>query len=118
MKSSVEKRLAIIHGCELMRHDCYGFPMLDCTFQYFEEDNKTRGSLHQGLGYIVTMDFVMKFMEVFDVLRLGDIDKQKCWVTNRNGSIVKIEPYKQKNGTTFDITKWQKEQKIGTASRA
>ena len=75
----------------------HGFPFL---FGHFEYD---RAGSSQGIGNILTMEFLMAFLEVFDVEQLHQVNGKSCWVTHTNDKILKIEPLHRKEGKPFDI---------------
>ena len=81
-----------------------GVLMLGGSFMYNE------GGM-QGLGYEVDADFIKRFMGVFGVEWLQNVNGEACWVTRDpdSGFIIKIEPLFSGDGITFDISIWQKE---------
>ena len=62
----------------------------------------------QGIGYIVEIAFLARFMGVFSVEKLRDVNRKSCWVTHDSDRIYKIEPLHKKDGQTFDIEQWGK----------
>lgn len=77
----------------------HGFPYLHGHFDF--EDF---GS--QGLGYSIDTAFLMRFLGVFGVDRLRQVNGRSCWVTHEGGLIVLIEPLHKKEGNPFDIKAW------------
>ena len=77
-----------------------GCPVLHGTFEY-------EGGGCRGLGYMVDAAFLMRFLAVFGVINLRDVNGKSCWVTNTHDSIQKIEPLHKRDGTPFVISEWQ-----------
>jgi len=99
----MERELAKCHGFRFMIEE-RGFPILSGHFEYGES-----GSGCQGLGYILDMDFIKRFLAVFGVDSFEKTDGKFCWVIHDNSSITKIEPLRKIDGKVFDILEWQKE---------
>lgn len=89
----------------------HGCPTL---FGHFEYDE---GGC-QGFGYMVDVAFLMRFMAVFSVGQLQDVNGKSCWVVFdaqhhfRAGSssehIIRIDPLHHKDGQPFSIPDWKK----------
>jgi len=69
------------------------------------------GGSGQGLGYRIDIEFVRRFMAVFRVSRLRDVNGKACWVTHSHSDISKIEPLLPDEGTPFNIHAWSAELK-------
>jgi hypothetical protein len=82
----------------------HGGLMLGGHFQY-------EGGGCQGLGYILDIEFIQRFMGVFNVHRLGDIQGASCWVTHDESGITKIEPLHKEYGIAFNIAGWPSKKK-------
>jgi len=92
------RSLARITECDFMIDD-HGLPMLHCMFDY--EDGGC-----QGLGQIVDIAFLMRFMAVFGLEYLRQAKGLSCWVTHVHERIMKIEPLHKRDGRPFDIDEW------------
>ncbi len=80
----------------------HGMPVLWGDFEYDE------GGV-QGLGYQVDVAFLMRFMGVFGVREMGDVNGRSCWVVQDDkGDIRRIEPLHRADGEAFDIDEWAK----------
>lgn len=79
----------------------HGLPVLFGSFEYDEWGV-------QGLGYSVDAEFLKRFLAVFGVRQLNDVNGKSCWVTHNNSQILKIEPLHKKDGVPFDIEEWVK----------
>lgn len=60
---------------------------------------------------IINIDFIKKFMLVFDVEHLKEVNGKSCWVTHTNDNILKIEPLHKKDGEVFNLEEWSKQWK-------
>ena len=101
MKMSDEKReLARCRGFDFGVED-HGFAFL---FGHFEMECGV-----QGLGRIMTIEFLKRFLAVFNVARLQQVNGKPCWVTTRKGLIAKIEPLFPREGAAFDIDEYNGE---------
>jgi len=78
----------------------HGLPTLTGAFQY------DSGGV-QGLGYMVDVAFLMRFLGVFGVYCLRAVNGRSCWVMVEDGVIVGIEPLHKKEGTPFRISDWR-----------
>lgn len=65
----------------------------------------------QGLGYVIDGLFIKRFMSVFGVESLQNVNGKECWVTHSHSDIKLIEPLFKKDGTAFDIHAWRDELK-------
>ena len=79
----------------------HGIPFLFGTFEY-------DSGVCQGLGYGFDDAFLMRFLAVFGVQKLRQVNGKSCWVTCDDSKIYKIEPLHKKDGTAFDIDAWAK----------
>lgn len=61
----------------------------------------------QGFGLIIDPDFIVRFLAVFRVDRISQVNGKPCWITHDSGEIFKIEPLFPKDGETFDVQKWK-----------
>lgn len=77
------------------------FPSLSGHFEYEKCG-------FQGMGYSIDTAFLVRFMNVFGVDELRDVNGKSCWVTHTHDSITMIEPLHKKDGKPFDIEAWQK----------
>jgi len=107
--SDRERSLAKCSGFDFGIED-HGFSVLLGSFEY-----DTWGV--QGLGYSVDVDFLKRFMAVFNVTRLGSVNGKSCWVTHNSSQIFKIEPLHKKDGTPFDIEAWAEEKRQESTSK-
>lgn len=78
----------------------HGLPVLYGHFEY-------EGSGGQGFGYMVDAAFLMRFMGVFGVERLQQVNGRSCWVTHTSDRITLIEPLHASDGQPFDIGAWE-----------
>lgn len=88
----------------------HGCPTL---FGHFEYDE----SGCQGLGYMVDMAFLMRFMAVFGVSQLQEVNGKSCWVVFDSKSnfscgstsehIIRIDPLHRAGGRPFSILDWR-----------
>lgn len=97
--SETERELAKCSGFDFGVDWDHGWPMLFGTFKY-------EGG-GQGLGYMMDVSFLMRFLDVFHVERLRQVEGKFCWVTHTNSNIHKIEPIMEGEGKTFDIDEWR-----------
>ncbi len=95
-----ERELAKCKGMDIQDND-HGGLMLGGVFEY-ESGNA------QGLGWGIDMEFLKRFMDVFGVMRLRDVNGKSCWVLCNSSKIVRIEPLHKKDGEAFDILEWAK----------
>ena len=82
----------------------HGLPVLSGSFD--------GGSFSQGLGYQVDIEFIKRFLRVFGVYKLQEVNGESCWITNRRGNnepIILLEPLYEKDGEAFDIEEWGRE---------
>lgn len=89
-----------------------GMMMLSGVFEYGEDAGSG-----QGLGYIIDATFIHRFMSAFGVSRLQDVNNKPCWVTVKDGLIVKIEPLFSRDGTPFDIEIWSTDLRLKKVER-
>lgn len=61
----------------------------------------------QGLGYAINAAFLMRFMGVFGVTHLQQVNGRSCWITQDSNGVYKVEPLHKDEGESFDIIKWQ-----------
>jgi hypothetical protein len=94
-----EREVARCEGFDIISNDHGGLAM-GGAFNY--------NGGGQGLGYVIDIDFVKRFMEVFGVERLRDVNGKACLVTHSHDDIKLIEPLLPNEGTTFDIHAWSK----------
>ena len=78
----------------------HGLLVLYGHFEY--EDGEA-----QGLGYCIDSAFLYRFLGVFNVQRLQDINGRSCWVTHTHSDISLVEPLHAKDGTPFILGDWQ-----------
>lgn len=95
--SGETREVARCRGFDIGSDDHGGLAMLG-SFDY--------GGSGQGLGYRIDIDFVQRFMAVFGVERLRDVNDKACWVTHSQWNITKIEPLLPTDGVAFDIEAW------------
>lgn len=95
-----ERSLAKCRGFDIGIED-HGILVMYGTFEY--DDGGC-----QGLGYGIETSFLYRFLSVFSVEMLRQVNGKSCWVTHTNDRITKIEPLHKKDGVPFDIVKWQK----------
>lgn len=95
----MERELAKCRDFDVQIED-HGILVLAGTFEY------ESGGV-QGLGYMIDASFLMRFMSVFGVEYLKDVNGKSCWVTHDDSSITKIEPLHKKEGQAFIIKDWQ-----------
>ena len=93
-----------------VQDDDHGGLMLGGHFEY-------EGGSHQGLGYMIDMEFVRRFMEVFSVHQLQDVNGKSCWVTHDYKGISKIAPLHKGDGQPFDIDDWSPRKKYLAQNR-
>ena len=60
----------------------------------------------QGLANILTIDFIRKFMEVFNVECLREVNGKKCFVEHTHSKIYRLIPLRKDEGTEFDIAEY------------
>ena len=65
----------------------------------------------QGFGYFIDTDFLKRFMAVFRVENLRDVNGRYCWVTHSHSNIRAVEPMLPEDGTAFDVLAWAEELK-------
>ena len=95
----MQRELAKLKGFDFMVED-HGLPVLSGTFHY---DNGGA----QGLGYIVDVAFLMRFLGVFNVDCLQLVNGKSCWVMIEDGLVVGIEPLHKKEGKPFYMSEWR-----------
>lgn len=98
-----QRHLARARNFDLMIED-HGLLVLAGHFDY-------EGWGSQGLGYQVDANFLKRFMEVFRVERLQQVNGRPCWVTQSSDRIHMIEPLFAGEGTVFDIDAWAAEKR-------
>ena len=102
-EQETKRSLAKVTGGDLWLDN--GCILLDVTFEY--EDGGC-----QGLGYIINdTSFVKRFMRVFRVDHLSQVNGRSCWVDHSHNGITAIHPLHRKDGEAFDIKEWSREQK-------
>lgn len=93
-----ERSLAKCSGFDIMIED-HGILVMDGHFDYEEGTS-------QGLGYCIDTSFLYRFLGVFGVRHLHDVNGKSCWVTHTNGSIEKLEPLHKSEGTPMIMADW------------
>jgi hypothetical protein len=88
-----------------IQDDEHGGLMLGGHFDY-------EGGSCQGLGYNVDMDFIQRFMQVFGVSRLQQVNRKSCWVTHDGSGVVKIEPLHKNDGEPFSVKEWSSAKRL------
>jgi hypothetical protein len=96
--------LARIQQCDFAVED-HGMPVLNCDFEM-------EGS-GIGLGYMVDIAFLMRFMAVFGAECLQQCVGKSCWITLKvegvgGGPVIEIAPLHKGDGTTFNIEAWSR----------
>lgn len=99
----MEREVARCEGFDIIDDEHGGLGIGGC-FNY--------GGSRQGFGYRI--EFVRRFMAVFRVNRLQDVNGKACWVTHDHCSITLIEPLLPSEGTSFDLVAWSNALKGGT----
>lgn len=94
-----ERSLAKLKGFDVGTED-HGILVMYGTFEYDEWGC-------QGLGYCIDAAFIYRFLDVFGVSKLSEVNGKSCWVTHDDNHIIKLEPLHKKDGKTFDIVEWQ-----------
>jgi hypothetical protein len=105
MTMDLEREVARCNGIDVGSDD-HGGLMLVGVFEY--------AGAGQGLGYRIDTDFLRRFMAVFRVERLRDVNGRACWVTHDNCSVRLIEPLLPAEGTPFDVVAWSEAHKRAT----
>jgi hypothetical protein len=100
MAGKKEKVLAKCRDFDFGIED-HGCPYLFGTFEY-------EGGACQGFGYIVDTAFLMRFISVFGVQSLREVNGKSCWVTSDWDGIYKVEPLHKKDGQAFNVEDWRK----------
>jgi len=65
----------------------------------------------QSFGYCIEEEFIKRFMNVFSVEKLQDVNGKECWVTHNHVDIRLVEPLFREDGEPFDVAAWAKEMK-------
>jgi hypothetical protein len=60
----------------------------------------------QGLGCSVSIGFLKRFLAVFRVDSLREVNGRACWVTHTDSSILLLEPLLPDEGEPFNIEAW------------
>lgn len=94
----MERDLAKLEGFDIGIED-HGLLTMYGTFHY-----DSGGA--QGLGYCIDASFLYRFLAVFGVGRLQEVNGMSCWVTHNNWKITKIEPLHKNDGAVFDLEEW------------
>lgn len=94
----MERELARITSCDVGYED-HGCPVMFCNFDY-----ESGGG--QGLGCIIDMAFILRFLNAVGEEKLHDCIGKSVWVTHDHSSISIIEPLHKKDGKTFIISEW------------
>lgn len=108
MRGEKQRRLARCVKFDFGTED-HGMPFL---FGHFEGEGWV-----QGFGYMVDTDFMQRFLRVFEVERMQQVNGRACWVTYSYDRIHKVEPLLSGEGTTFDIDEWRAEKEREAATR-
>lgn len=101
-----EKELARCRDFDFGIED-HGCPYLLGYFEY-------EGGSCQGLGYMPSIDFMVKILKAIGVDSLNKMEGKSCWVTHTQDKILLIEPLHKKDGKPFDVMKWVKEKQKET----
>lgn len=94
-----ERSLAKLRGFDIGIED-HGILTMLGTFEYEE-------GMCQGLGYCIDTAFLYRFLSVFGVGKLQQVNGKSAWVTHTHDGIIKIEPLHKNDGEAFDIPEWQ-----------
>lgn len=101
---SKERELAKVVDVDI-QDDEHGGLILGGHFKY-------EGGSQQGLGYNIDVEFIKRFMDVFGVSRLRNVNGKSCWVTHDYNGITKIEPLHKGEGQPFVIDDWSPRKKM------
>lgn len=93
----MDRELARVKDVDLWIED-HGMLIMSATFDY--------GSSQQGLGFAIDEIFIYKFMQVFGVEFLKQVNGKPCWVTHDWHRIYKIEPLMEGEGKPFEFEQW------------
>jgi hypothetical protein len=97
----MERELAKCLGFDIGVED-HGMPYMFGQFDY-EDSGRS-----QGFGYCIDTSFLMRFLAVFGVEKLQQVNGKSCWVTHDISSILKVEPLHKREGRPFDLKEWVK----------
>ena len=95
---NTERELAKCRGFDVGIED-HGLLVMLGTFEY-------EGGGAQGLGCCIEEAFLYRFLSVFGIEQLNQVNGKSCWVTHDNSHIFKIEPLHKRDGAVFDIDEW------------
>ena len=99
--TGIEKSLAKLKGFDVGIEDHGCFVMFG-TFYY-------ENGPCQGLGYVINTAFIQKFMEVFGVEKLQQVNGKSCWVWHTHNGVTKMTPIHKADGREFDIVSWMED---------
>ena len=104
MSSPITRELARWRDPDIWLED-HGWTMMRGHFDF--------GGSSQGFGVCIDMEFVKRFMQVFNVEFLKQTNGQPCYVTHDYGKIYKVEPLFENEGKVFDVEEWANSRKKG-----
>lgn len=84
----------------------FGIEDHGCPYLFGRFDYDDCGS--QGFGYVIDTDFLMRFIRVFGVEQLRDVNGKSCWVVANSSKIYEVHPLHKEDGKPFIIEDWVK----------
>jgi hypothetical protein len=106
------RRVAVYRGIDIVSND-HGGVMMGGVFEY--EDGSVQGVSQ----FLIDNKFLIRFLDVFGVEKLSQVNGKACWVTlaivhgdglgGQGEEIVRLDPLIRDHGQPFDLRGWVKE---------